>query len=181
MFCTNCGMQIDDDSNFCTYCGKEVRKSSSIVDAHENEVVQSKISPTAPEEQIKESVPVNIEEPSGQQIFDSTKYDETYEKDTTPTVVGCLLLFIWLIVYLSNWNKQYQSYAEYEQALKTKDLLTKFDLLLRVVITIWVVNIARFRNREGWPWGILAFLFPTITLIIIGQKKKLKSKQKVEA
>lgn len=28
MFCTNCGKEVQNDSNFCTSCGKEIQKSN---------------------------------------------------------------------------------------------------------------------------------------------------------
>jgi len=179
MFCTNCGKQIDDDSNFCTYCGQEVKKAPTIVDIQAKEEPISEVPLTETLEQPREIISIVEEEPKRQPLNTNSKYDETYEKDTMPTVVGFILLFIWLIIYISNFNKQYQSYEEYQQAHKTQDLLTTFNLILRAIVTIWVVNIARFRNRETWSWGILAFLFPAITLIIIGQKKKLKPKLKM--
>lgn len=131
-------------------------------------------------EQVQEAVPViekNEIETEGKEVI--SKYDETYEKDTMPTVVGCIMAFIWLLLYISNLNKQYQSYEEYQQALKTQDLITTFTIILRIAVTIWVVNIARFRNREPWSWGLFAFLFPAVALIFIGLQKKLKPKLKV--
>lgn len=177
MFCTNCGKQIDDDSNFCTYCGKEVSRPSTIVEFPKKELLEPEIPTIETPQQGQEELTFIENEPEKKPI--NSKYDETYEKDTMPTVVGCILIFIWLIFYISNFNKQYQSYEEYQQALKTQYLLMTFNLILRIVITIWVVNIARFRNRETWSWGLFAFFLPAVSLIFIGQQRKLKPKLKV--
>jgi hypothetical protein len=176
MFCINCGKLIDDDSNFCTYCGREVSRSPITLDASEKIEQEPETFLTEIAEQLHVTAPLVEEDAHGKKVI--SKYDETYEKDTMPTGAGCLLLFIWLIFYIFNKNKQYQTYEEYQQALQNQDLIITFNIILRIIVTIWVVNIARFRNRETSLWGLFAFFFPAIALIFIGQKKRLKPKLK---
>lgn len=176
MFCTNCGKQIDDDSKFCTFCGKEVNRNSIIVDVQEKELTEAEVPNIKIAGEVQETLPVIDVEIKKNEV--ESKYDETYEKDTMPTVVGCIMLFIWLIVYISSLGKQYETYEEYQQAQKTQGLLAVFNLALRIGVTIWIQNIARFRNRQAVWWGLFGFFFPAIALIFIGQKKKLKPKLK---
>lgn len=55
-------------------------------------------------------------------------------------------------------------------------LFTTFGLLylstwvVRILITIWVVRIAAKLNRSTFFWGLFGFIFPPITLIVIGFK-----------
>jgi hypothetical protein len=52
---------------------------------------------------------------------------------------------------------------------------TSFDVLvylsnwvIRIAITVWVVKIAKKLNRSPLVWGLFGFIFPPITLIVIG-------------
>lgn len=47
------------------------------------------------------------------------------------------------------------------------------SLVLRIIFTVWVVNIAKRQNRPETQWGFSGFIFPSFTLIIIGLSKKL--------
>lgn len=37
MFCTNCGKEIPDISNFCTYCGSKVKKTEENINVQETQ------------------------------------------------------------------------------------------------------------------------------------------------
>jgi len=45
--------------------------------------------------------------------------------------------------------------------------------VLRIIATLWVIEIAKRQNRKTIGWGTIAFFSPSIALIIIGQLKKL--------
>jgi hypothetical protein len=47
-------------------------------------------------------------------------------------------------------------------------LLYLSEVVIIIAITVWVVKIARKLNRSPVIWGICGFLFPPITLIVIG-------------
>lgn len=101
-----------------------------------------------------------------------SKYDLSYEKDTTPTIIGISLIILSLaITFLtSNSINSYDSVS----FMQTRASLSILSLILRVLITIWIVNIARKLNRDTAGWGVFAFFLPSIALIVIGQKRKLK-------
>ncbi|WP_276979157.1 zinc ribbon domain-containing protein [Flavobacterium filum] len=102
------------------------------------------------------------------------KYDLTHEKDTTPTIIGIFIIIISMIYYFASGNSD--SY-DAEKAQQTRAILSVVSLILRIGITVWVVNIAKTLNRDTTGWGFFAFFLPSISLIVIGQKRKLKSQQ----
>jgi hypothetical protein len=102
------------------------------------------------------------------------KYDLTHERDTTPTIVGVFIIIISMVFYFASvYNDSY----DYETAQQTRAILSIVSLILRIGITVWVVNIAKALNRDTTGWGFFAFFLPSISLIVIGQKRKLKSQQ----
>lgn len=160
MYCKSCGAKIDEDSKFCSYCGielslksyspfKEQKKSREQKQENQSDVFES---------------PYQIQEDT---IED---YDNSYTKETEATLVGILILVGMLLSIIfkpfefdnSNSYNQFKIFA----AITT--------LLLRILITIWVVNIAKRQNRNSFNWGIFAFLLPSIALIIIGMLRKIK-------
>lgn len=95
------------------------------------------------------------------------KYDMLFERDATPTIVGVFIIILYLIFYIliskgNNYNTE------------VSGIFGVIFLILRVFITIWVVNIAKKLNRDKTNWGFLAFFFPSLSLIAIGLKKKYK-------
>jgi hypothetical protein len=48
------------------------------------------------------------------------------------------------------------------------ELLYLSEVVIIIAITVWVVKIAKKLNRPPVIWGICGFLFPPITLIVIG-------------
>ena len=90
-----------------------------------------------------------------------------FERDATPTIVGVFIIILYLIFYIliskgNNYNTE------------VSGIFGVIFLILRVFITIWVVNIAKKLNRDKTNWGFLAFFFPSLSLIAIGLKKKYK-------
>jgi hypothetical protein len=102
------------------------------------------------------------------------KYDLTYERDITPTIVGVFIIIISMAFYFSSSNNG--SY-EYETAPQTRAILSIVSLVLRIGITVWVINISKALNRDTTGWGLFAFFLPSISLIVIGLKRKLRSQQ----
>jgi len=44
------------------------------------------------------------------------------------------------------------------------------SLILRILIGLWIISISNQSGKNSIIWGIFGFLFPAITLIIIGLK-----------
>jgi tetratricopeptide (TPR) repeat protein len=102
----------------------------------------------------------------------STKYDLTYKKETETTIIGVLLLVIPIVLKESKVFT-FEIENSYNQA---RFFLTIASLVLRIFVSIWVVNIAYRQNRNSKGWGWFAFFLPSIALIVIGQLKKLRLK-----
>lgn len=155
MYCKNCGNLIDDDSNFCNYCGTRQTINLS------NKNQKSKLTESAGSRLHAKST----ENQKGQKDKGNQKrqkFDYRYTKEKDATYVGILLIVINVILYSVN----------IENTEKTMGVLLVGSLFLRILIISWVVNIAKRQNRDVIGWGILAFLFPAITLIIIGLMRK---------
>lgn len=160
MFCKSCGKQIDNDSAFCSFCG--TKQSISQKPQIEAETYQS-IKNT--EKKFNNETNFDITP----NIVRRTKYDPTYKKEVDVMVVGIILLAIFLILAIVGPFKfeNRETYGQFQVSAAA------VSLLLRICVTNWVVNIAKRQNRETFGWGLLAFLFPSIALIIIATRKKL--------
>jgi len=163
MYCKSCGSQIDDDSKFCSRCGAKQSEN---------------FSPTANTREPPESQTLNVNLSFGRQSSPATKegkvknrkYDLTYEKEDEATYIGIGLLILGIFfTYVFKGN----NYAN-EDYVITWAILTIILFVLRIIITVWVSNIADRQNRNSLGWSALAFIFPSIALIIIGQLRRLK-------
>jgi tetratricopeptide (TPR) repeat protein len=94
--------------------------------------------------------------------------DLTYEKEYEATFVGVLLLAIPIILKIKG-SMMFNTDDSYKFFLIA-------SIILRIIITAWVVKIAYRQNRNTTIWGFFAFLLPSISLIIIGQLNKLSLK-----
>lgn len=83
--------------------------------------------------------------------------------DIIATYVGVVILIcnFWLII---TQPITFNNIDDYYRALK---IIGPISFLMRIIIAIWVGFIAARQNRIR-GWAILAFLFPSIILIIIG-------------
>lgn len=83
--------------------------------------------------------------------------------------VGIILLVIALIFAIVEPFKfeDRESYGQF------RAVTAIVSLILRICITVWIVNIAKRQNRETFGWGLFAFLLPSIALIVIATRKKL--------
>lgn len=100
----------------------------------------------------------------------SSKYDLTYTKEDGATILGVLLLVVPIALKLSGVIK-FETEESYNQA---RMLFGIGSLVLRIAVTVWIVNIASRQNRNSTGWGWFAFFLPSIALIVIGQLKKLR-------
>jgi predicted negative regulator of RcsB-dependent stress response len=100
----------------------------------------------------------------------NTDLESSYKKETDATFVGVLLIIgqILLRIFVEFNFKTIANPALF--------VIGFLLFLLRIGLTYWVINIATRQNRNSTSWGWFAFFFPAITLIVIGQLKKLKLK-----
>lgn len=98
--------------------------------------------------------------------------DNHYTKETEATVVGILLILFPVILKLFG-TFTFESEESFNQA---KAIFALVSLVLRILVTIWVVAIAKRQNRNQSGWGWFAFFLPSIALIIIGVLKKMTLK-----
>lgn len=102
-------------------------------------------------------------------IADQTKYDRRYSKEVDASAVGFLFLAIPLLFIITGGVD-----LPNEQAYQIFYVLASIaTVVVRILATIWVMAIAGRQNRNSTAWGVLAFIVPSIALIIIGQTRKL--------
>lgn len=160
MFCKSCGRQIDNDSTFCSFCG--TKQSTDL-----KPQVQTDTNPSINFTQKVYSNETNFNNTPN--IVRQPKYDPTYKKEDDAMTVGIILLVIALIFAIVGPIKfeDKESYGQF------RAVTAIVSLILRICVTIWVVNIAKRQNRETFGWGLFAFLLPSIALIVIATRKKL--------
>lgn len=163
MFCKSCGKQIDNDSTYCSFCGtKQSTDLKPQVQANVNQSNQQYTNTTQPV--YKSETNFN----SSPNIVRLPKYDPTYKKEDDAMTVGIILLVIALIFAIVGPIKfeDRESYGQF------RAVAAIVSLILRIIVTVWVVNIAKRQNRETFGWGLFAFLLPSIALIVIATRKK---------
>jgi hypothetical protein len=160
MFCKSCGRQIDNDSTFCSFCGtKQSTDLKPEVQAVTNQYINTTQKVYSNETNFNNAL----------NIVRQPKYDPTYIKEDDAITFGIILLAIALIFAIVGPIKfeDRESYGQF------KAVTAIVSLILRICVTIWVVNIAKRQNRETFGWGLFAFLLPSISLIVIATRKKL--------
>ena len=171
MFCKSCGNKIDNDSHFCSYCGtkqSETNKPTLVM----NETLVNEDSKTV---NVNFSYGPQTNSKSNQEtnkIYTEPKYDPTYLKETEATSIGVVILVssLFLIIFQPFKFNEINSYNQF------RAISSIGSLILRIFITVWVLNIAKRQNRETFGWGLFALFLPSIALIIIGQQKKIFAK-----
>lgn len=160
MFCKSCGRQIDNDSTFCSFCG--TKQSTELKPQVQADTTQSNNTT----QQVYKNEPSFNNSPN---IVRQSKYDPTYKKEDEASFIGVFLLVIALIFAIVGPIKfeDRESYGQF------RAVTAIVSLVLRIIVTIWVVNIAKRQNRETFGWGLFAFLLPSIALIVIATRKKL--------
>jgi hypothetical protein len=94
------------------------------------------------------------------------KYDMSFRKNTSVMIIGILLLLCSLVFLLSSSIRN--------SIIDSREELSAVLLIFRIAITFWAIDIAEKLNRSKIGWGIFAFFLPSISLIFLGQKRKLK-------
>jgi RsiW-degrading membrane proteinase PrsW (M82 family) len=108
--------------------------------------------------------------PPKRQIKIDSIYDLTYEKETDVIMAGVALLLTPLFLKLIGVFT-----FDTEQSFHTAQaIFALIALLVRIVVTLWVVAIAGRQNRNTTGWGFYAFFLPSISLINIGCLRRLK-------
>lgn len=160
MFCKSCGRQIDNDSTFCSFCGtKQSADLKPQVQADTNQSIN------ATQKVYNNEATFN----NSPNIVRQHKYDLTYKREDEAITVGIVLLVIALIFAIVGPIKfeDRESYGQF------RAVTAIVSLILRIIVTVWVINIAKRQNRETFGWGLFAFLLPSIALIVIACQKKL--------
>ncbi len=175
MFCKTCGNRIDADSMFCSFCGA---KQSDVNKPIVNEIdLQRQGEPKAVNLNLSFG-PRNKTKPMNE-INESkqSKFVPTYTPESDAFFSGVILVLIYL-VYAISGPINFESYESYN---RFNIFVLLGAVVLRVFVTIWIVAIAKRQNRETFGWGVLAFLVPSIALIIIGLQKKIFPKFEINA
>lgn len=160
MFCKSCGRQIDNDSIFCSFCGtKQSTNLKPQVQADTNQSVNTTQKAYSNETNFNNTT----------NIVRQPKYDPTYKKEGGAITVGIILLAIALI-FASIGPIKFEDRESYR---KFQSFSAFVSLIIRICVTVWVVNIAKRQNREPSGWGLFAFLLPSIALIVTATRKKL--------
>jgi hypothetical protein len=173
MFCKSCGNKIDDDSKFCSYCGTKQSETYKQTSVNIEELVQEKA------QTVNLNLSFGRQTNSNQEtskIYKEPKYDPTYLKQTDATLIGSIILVSSLLLLVFKPFK-FDDINSYNQFRAITSIVA---LILRIFITVWVVNIAKEQNRETSGWGFFAFFLPSIALIIIGQQKKIFAKFEID-
>ena len=160
MFCKSCGNEIDEDSSFCSYCG--VRQSSMLKPLNKNQNLGPQDS-KAINVNLSFGKPVFIEEKIENEKRE--KYDSSYKRATEATIFGFGLFICSIIFLIAGGIKESNG--------NSRLMFAVVSLLVRIIACFWVVDLAKSQNRNKDTWGIFAFVFPTIALIIIGLLRKI--------
>ncbi len=158
LFCKYCGKPTDADSKYCMHCGKLLNYSN---DPEVTPADSSDVSKQLHSNQAEQPIPHSRQSHSRSPVTKTPKYDENYEKDYWPVLIGGLFFFINFIWVLSG--------LEFE----SRDFFIVFNVIWRIIVVFWVIDIATRLNRNKAGWGVAAFMAPNLVLIIIGLQKKL--------
>ncbi|RZK12771.1 MAG: zinc ribbon domain-containing protein [Flavobacterium sp.] len=156
MYCKYCGSHIDIDSIFCSKCGQQLSSQPQIIISEE------------PKSALKVERAQNL--PIVRQPAETPKFDPSYAKETDATGFGLILLSISAFLYFVP-----------KPDIESNELLVLsaiIALALRIIVARWVSDIAERQNRDSFIWGFSAFLFPSFSLIAVGQMRKIYAASK---
>ena len=111
------------------------------------------------------AIPIKESEEKVAIINVNDEYDNTYEKEANFSIIG---IGIAIITLLANYQ------VRESENTSILPLLILFSFIVRVGVAHNIKKIAIRQNRNSEPWTVFGFLFPALSLIIIGQLKKLK-------
>jgi len=160
MYCKTCGKTIDDDSLFCSFCGS--KQSSKNRPGQENPASKD-------ENKVIIGAKVERSKSAPSDTAKGKRYDDTYERENDALLVGVFLLFASFYITFTNPIRT----NEIGELASLFPLAIITTIIIRILITFWVIRIAKKQNRIVSFWAILAFLFPAVTLIIVGLLKKI--------
>lgn len=103
-------------------------------------------------------------------LKESSYYDNTYGKESEAKYVGVLYLVLSVALFLFR--------AELSGS-ELKPIVSLVLLVLRIIAVLYAINIAGRQNRQKVAWGLFAFVFPSIALIILGNTKRILRNDKV--
>jgi hypothetical protein len=95
-----------------------------------------------------------------------TKFDTAYKRDFQPITFGfglIILHFVLIAVLRSSKNPE-----------QDRAILSVIVLIIRIILTFYIVSIAKKLNRDQFGWGIFFFFIPVFALFFIGFKRRLK-------
>ncbi|MCL2027044.1 MAG: hypothetical protein FWG79_01005 [Bacteroidales bacterium] len=82
--------------------------------------------------------------------------------------LGIIIVIISVVISFIIW------WSSIEVGRLVQNALLVSLFVIKIAVTIRVVKIASHQNRSKLDWGWLAFFFPGIALILIGQSRKTK-------
>ena len=164
MFCKECGKEIDNDSKFCSYCGTK----QSLIKVSEN-IPNTRINPDTNTKNVNVSMSFGkpIEKREKNDGVEIDKYDRTYEGDSGASIAGFCIMIISLVIY---FTVQIDNEEDRQIYIAISAVV---NLIWRIIVIFWIVDISKRQNRDTIVWGIFAFFIPNLALIIIGFSKKL--------
>jgi hypothetical protein len=101
------------------------------------------------------------------------KYDNQYKKHSEASFAGVFILMVPVIFTFFVFMEDAHQYA-LDSFLK---VMIVGALVTRVLAAKWIANIADEQNRQSGAWAFFALVLPGISLLIIGQTKKLTTKR----
>ena len=166
MYCKECGKKIAEDSKFCRFCG--IEQNSNFNRINETREVNLNISLFG-----NRSSKIKKSSSEGEKKSKS-KYDETYRKELSASLVGLILICLQLVLLLTGAF----------ESLSTKDgfygIFSILNVVWRVIAIMCVSDIVKEQNRNQFVWGVFTFFMPNLSLFIVGLLKKLARKKSVK-
>ena len=164
MYCKQCGKEIDDDSLYCSICGTKQSDREKLI---ENQSTILNPNPATQNINLSVSLGRTRKPKTANSIIVTEKYDNSYEGEKFAAFVGISLLIITLILYfILRFNNDINTET-------FKAIAAFINFIYRILVTMWVVEIAKSQNRSPVGWGFFAFFIPNFALIIIGFSRKL--------
>lgn len=90
-----------------------------------------------------------------------------YKREIPAFAAGIIILAV-TAMFLFSGVLSSETYEDTEQWMKITSWLSILSLIVRLFAANWVSRIARRQNRHSVRWSWIAFIFPGITLCIIG-------------
>ena len=97
------------------------------------------------------------------------QYDDKYNKEVEATTAGIFLLVIPLL-FIIFYDRVFYKSKDFSYLITISIIGAA---VIRAIASIWVMYIAKHQNRDAVRWLMAALLLPSVTLMIIGQQKKL--------